>query len=132
MIDLRNRGLWSLLALLALVVGCGESVDTSSVSGTVSVAGKPVLGGALNFFPTEGGRPVTGTLDEQGNYSLSLPPGDYKVVAIASALLPDGWTEGDPVTPPPVPIPRKYSLPTSSPLTITVVSGESLEKNFEL
>lgn len=121
---------WAALVLLGLIVGCGDAADTAAVSGQVTVAGKPLPEGAISFFPADGSRPVATTVDAEGAYKVSLPAGDYTVVVQASTKLPEGWQEGDPLPPQPVRVPPAYGQPTTSPLSLTVEAGASLERDF--
>ncbi|HWL06900.1 MAG TPA: hypothetical protein VNQ76_00645 [Planctomicrobium sp.] len=63
-----------LLAVLGLLWGCGSSSgDTpalGTVTGTVTVDGKPFESLAVNFTPVEGGRPSFGITDSNGQYKL--------------------------------------------------------------
>lgn len=69
-----RRSFWSFLAFgLALAVaGCGSSGDRpqlGTVSGNVTMDGKPLVGVVVNFSP-ENGRTSSGVTDAQGNYVL--------------------------------------------------------------
>ena len=123
----------SFLALLLLVSGCGGGEGGTTVTGQVTYKGAPVPMGVINFFSTAGGRPIGTALTPEGNYSLQLPAGDYKVVVLTSnPPVPAGWKEGDPLPQPPVKVPQKYALPETSPLAATVPEGRSFEQDFAL
>lgn len=130
-----NRGRvssWIFVLVLASAWGCTTPDETTRVSGQVTVSGKVLPGGAVNFFPSDGGRPLAGAVDEDGTYQVELPAGQYTVVVQATVKLPEGFQEGDPLPPQPVKVPNIYSQPKRSPLSVTVVPGEPMVKNFEL
>jgi hypothetical protein len=121
-----------MVMLLVVASGCGgNSTETTSVSGKVTVSDKTLESGVVRFLPAAGGRPLFGTIDASG-YKASLPPGDYTVVIQPSAHLPEGWQEGDPVPPPKVQVPAIYTQPHRSPLTLTVVAGPPMKEDFDL
>ncbi|MBA2117509.1 carboxypeptidase-like regulatory domain-containing protein [Bremerella alba] len=63
----------SLLAAIAMVLGCGgghNGPPVGSVSGTVTIQGKPAPDVVVEFTPAEGGRGSSGTTDGSGNYEL--------------------------------------------------------------
>ena len=55
-----------------LIAGCGRSdlPELGTVSGTVSLDGKPLADAIVNFTPEQGGRPSTGQTDTTGHYTL--------------------------------------------------------------
>jgi hypothetical protein len=122
-----------LLATVAL--GCGRRGMESTVSGTVSVAGKPVPAGVrVEFLPqTPGASPSNGVTDASGRYDLwfnayvaGAMPGDHAVaVSIPRVSNPDGSPGG--VTPglEQIHIPEAYSGPTS-PLRHSVQPGRNV------
>jgi hypothetical protein len=129
---------WRLLLLLGwfVLTGC-KSADgpaLSSVTGTVTLDGKPLAGAMVRFIPqgTTPGHGGAGTTDEAGKYEITahrtnnrkgLLPGEYKVV-LTRLLLPDGKP-----LPPDVPpinsgahesIPEPYCKADRTPLTVTI------------
>ena len=63
----------SLIAAIAMMVGCGDGYSgppVGSVSGTVTINGKPAPDVVVEFTPTDGGRGSSGTTDESGQYQL--------------------------------------------------------------
>lgn len=71
---------------LFVLAGCGGQ-KTSSVTGTVTLDGKPLAGAATQFVPQGTGRDATCGTDASGRFSMStFQPGDgvvagtYKVV----------------------------------------------------
>jgi hypothetical protein len=81
----------SLPALIAglMAVGCAtmaastaSAQTTGQVSGAVSTAaGKPVPSAHVRFWDPRYLRGYDTTADASGNYSISLPPGEYTVAA---------------------------------------------------
>jgi hypothetical protein len=55
---------------LATAAGCGPSVGTVPVRGTVLVDGEPVSGVTVQFSPVTGERPSTGFTDDSGQFVL--------------------------------------------------------------
>lgn len=115
------------------LAGCGGSV--ASVSGTVTLDGKPVEGsrelyGTVNFYRADGsGSPATGMIRESGSYSLitggtkGLEPGNYKVAITIKEIIPPkepgGLTGNKRIGP------AKYGQPAQSGLTAEVKPGRN-------
>jgi hypothetical protein len=52
-------------------IGCGpKGPELGSVTGKVTLDGKPVTNGLVTFMPVAGGRPATGKTDANGQYML--------------------------------------------------------------
>jgi hypothetical protein len=119
---------------LALIVGCGDSQPT--LSGVVTLDGKPLATGNIAFLPTGEGAGASATIGSDGSYDVrtgsvrGLAPGDYIVTVSAN---------GPPVTKPgsdlPLPgkllTPKKYSTSQSSDLRANVQPGDN-NLNFDL
>jgi hypothetical protein len=122
-----------LLATVAL--GCGRRGMESTVSGTVSVAGKPVPAGVrVEFLPqTPGASPSNGVTDASGRYDLwfnayvaGAMPGDHLVsVTIPRVSNPDGTPGGVAPGLEQIHIPVAYSGDTS-PLRHSVQPGRNV------
>lgn len=55
---------------LALLTGCSSDLPPiASLTGTVTMDGKPYANGSLMFTPTNGGRPSVAATDENGNFT---------------------------------------------------------------
>src|SRR5688572_21073331 len=101
-----------------------------SVSGTVTVGGKPLAAGAVTFHPVGGTGPTAVGTVTDGRYTLKvgtdarLPPGEYKVTVVGYGPLP-AWDETKGGTPPVAePItPTNYGELDRTPLTKTVTAG---------
>jgi hypothetical protein len=112
---------------LLLIIGCDAGTGLSSVTGTITLDGKPYPSAQVRFVP-ETGRPSIGITNESGTYSLiyirdekGAAPGSYKVdvtTVHVSASDTDGGKE------PAEKVPPKYNKATE--LTATVESGENV------
>lgn len=136
-------------AAVALIVvsvsGCGgggglPSGDTGTVTGSVTYNGQPVpQGTTVVFLPAGGGAGAVmanGTVDEAGNYSLTMRngpdilTGKYMVGVTppptGTEMTPDEIMQMDkpPETPPP-PFPAKYLSAETSGVNMTVAAGEN-------
>jgi hypothetical protein len=118
------------IALIA-IAGCGPQSDVVALSGSVSTQSRPVVNGTVQFFPSQG-RPAVATIDDLGRFSIELAPGDYQVTVNASAKLPPGWKEGDPVPQQEMVIPAQYTTRVRTPLKVTVAAGQNDPIDFVL
>src|SRR5688572_136090 len=127
------KAMTRIAALCLLLAGCGSK--TSSVSGTVTLDGKPLPDATIQFVPDGAGRDATGQTDKNGYFSMStFKPGDgvvagnYKVVVSPPLGEVDKTvhaTSGDAMNAPaPKPVakkastfPEKYTRPDQTPLT---------------
>jgi len=84
-----------LVAVVLLAsAGCGDGrPERVKVSGQVLIDGKPLTTGNIKFVP-EGARPSAGTLDENGQFTLTcfdgndgVIPGTHRVQISASKIL---------------------------------------------
>jgi hypothetical protein len=123
---------WSMLALVAAAsVGCGGDGMESTVSGRVTLDGKPVGPGTVVFAPAAGEQnPATGTIQVDGTYVLKsnrtagLPTGRYKasVSVFDQAPVAPGersYEQAKLVTP------QKYADPSTSELEYDVKPGDN-------
>ncbi|HOM17985.1 MAG TPA: hypothetical protein PLQ00_11690 [Thermoguttaceae bacterium] len=81
-IKLVALGLWVVGCL-----GCGKSSGRQAVTGVVTVDGKPLASGSINFQPAPGLKaPSAGAAIENGRFSIpadqGLLPGEYQVTII--------------------------------------------------
>lgn len=94
-----SRRAMVLLALACAVPACNSRYIPVSVSGIVTLEGKPVEGATVQFYAVgdgREGRPATGSTDGKGNFRLGTLgdqdgalPGEYKVVI-------NKWVPSDP------------------------------------
>ena len=131
-----------------LLQGCGRGgLDgpTGTVSGTITMGGKPLSDASVTFFGENNGDTATAVLGSDGTYSLkyeggfSVPAGDYRVAVIAGP--PPGEKAPDPAdlmkTMKPQgmgksPIPAKYRDPKTSALVAVVKEGTNPNISFDL
>lgn len=62
-----------------IVVGCGPESKMTTVSGVVTVDGKPAEKGSISFIPVDGMTATTGAVIENGKYTSEAPLGESKV-----------------------------------------------------
>lgn len=117
--------------LLCCTVGCNDASQGVSIQGQVSYQGKPISSGALLFFPTKG-RPTPAVISQDGSYTCQLPPEKYRVTVTIGVHLPAGWKEGDRIPAPDPLLPPRYSSRVKTPLSVTVVDGQSEPVDFSL
>lgn len=71
------------LVLCVFVSGCGKDSSqgpTGSVTGTVTIDGKPLTSGSVEFFRKDGGASDSAKVDDKGQFKIeSLPVGEYQV-----------------------------------------------------
>lgn len=73
---LLKQSIW--IICVAAMIGCGPSMG--KVTGTVTVAGKPVPGGLVTFRPDDASfNSVSAELDRDGKFSVELPTGPTKI-----------------------------------------------------
>ena len=132
----------TLVVAMLCVAGCGsgDGLDRQTISGTVTLDGKPLTTGVVRLDPTSvsAGTQVSAMISD-GKYSLGKDvgpvPGIYKV-QISSAedtkfTLPAGKTPGEVATPIAKElVPAKYNV--KSDLTMTVKAGQNEAINFTL
>ncbi|MDB5339875.1 MAG: hypothetical protein JWN70_5494 [Planctomycetaceae bacterium] len=124
-------GAW--MIMVCVLAGCGGGTKPiQSVSGKVTLDGKPVTEGIVNFV-SAGGFAASAPIKD-GAYSIArsqfgsgIPLGDYKV-AVESAPPPDPLAKSSQAASNPVQIPKKYRDPGSSGLTAKV---EKASKPFD-
>lgn len=131
-----------------LLTGCGGgglNVPTGTVSGTVTMGGKPLTDATITFIGETNGDTASGVLQSDGTYSLKygsgfgVPAGDYRVVVVAGAAASSGPTNPEDlmktVKVPQVvksPIPDKYRDPKTSALVAVVKEGTNPNIDFDL
>lgn len=129
------------LLLVVTALGCGpRKPSVVSVTGVVTLDGKPVEKAAVTLVPSEAqaaGLPASGITDQQGRFTLSTDkigpgamPGEYRATVIkkettgfvadknglSGGIAPGGikekWI-----------IPQKYANPNTSGLAVSVKAG---------
>ena len=118
------------LAALPLWIGCGSSgPELGSVTGTVTLGGKPLADALVQFQPEKDGSPSTARTDAEGHYELMYLAdtkgallGKHKVIVstFRQKSNPDGTTTTIPER-----VPVQYTVPATSPLVKEVKSGSN-------
>jgi hypothetical protein len=114
---------------LVFACGCASAPANATVTGTVTLEGKPVTGGTISFIPPAGNT-VTAAINPDGTYvAEGVPVGDALVAVHPPAQDDDARNRpkkfGTPSPPPPPPWPARYTDGTTSRLTHTVPPGPS-------
>jgi hypothetical protein len=89
----RSLSLALVFLLLVLATGCGGSY--ASVSGSVTIDGKPLKHGAVTFDPEDGKAQTAGSLIENGSYSAKVRPGRYRVTVVGAGEGVAGKSQAD-------------------------------------
>jgi hypothetical protein len=128
----------AMVGLLFAVAGCGSG--TSSVSGQVTLNGKPLSGGAVTFYGANG-QAGGSSIDAEGKYAMVKGPvGEVKVTVAAAQPrqsprmskerdAPKHPGDKGPAPSPtgkPVVIPDKYKDQGKTPLTYTLTAGSQV------
>jgi hypothetical protein len=114
--------------LVCAVAGCGRG--GARVSGTVTLDGRPLDTGSVQFHPAAAGPVAYGSIDAQGRFTLRVgaaaspvAPGRYTATVVAVAATaptsPDAETLPVPITP------QKYGDVATSGLTFDLKPGEN-------
>jgi hypothetical protein len=123
--SLRRAVAIGLASLFLLAIGCGKAHE-SSISGTVTLDGKPLTTGVVSFYPLKGGPMAYGNIQSNGAYKIvtggtrGLPSGEYRVAVVANetaANTPGVEMMGKRITP------EKYATPEKSGLKFNVQPG---------
>ena len=138
-----RRGTFLIGATLLLALGCGGGERTEGlapVTGRITYDGQPVPAGQIHFYPADGKRQSSGTIDADGNYALtSYKPGDgaligkHRVVIDATRPmdpLPDpdtlDATKAAPPKPPERILPAQYYDRATTPLEREVKDDDNV------
>ncbi|MBI1311746.1 hypothetical protein GC176_10680 [bacterium] len=142
---------------ITAIAGCGGSKagreTTYEVSGKVTLAGAPLEGATVSFFPSEGQRSAMGLTDGEGQYVLTTyeygdgaMPGKYKITirkaipkkpgtsntheAYASGQVDMSKMHKGEVEAEPSALPERYQNPDESGFQADVTAGG--ENHFDL
>jgi hypothetical protein len=123
------------------VIGTSPVTYDATVTGTVAVDGVPASRGRVNFFPADGGLPISATINPDGSYSVragsedltdptggTIASGEYTVTVFIKAATPANQvpSEGGPPRPGPSLIAAKYQSKATSGLQHTVKPGSNV------
>lgn len=75
------------IGLSLVLVGCGESMETVTVKGRVTVDGEPVPKGSITFMSKDGSVAAGGGTITDGIYEAQTPPGDKWVMVLATKVV---------------------------------------------
>lgn len=119
---------FAIVCLTALAIftssGCLPSeAPTGTVTGSVTVKGKPLTNAMVTIFSPAIGRGTNCRIDETGGYvtPIALPLGSYAVVV--EKVPPPAGEIAVPGMPPGVP--GEYGASHTTPLKVEVVAGET-------
>ncbi|QDT97285.1 hypothetical protein [Gimesia aquarii] len=133
------------MRILLLVVmflgttGCGKSIEqaSSSASGKITLDGKPLTSGTLNFYPANEGNSAFATINSDGTFTVNtsagtngLEPGDYSVVVSyeVPSMIDDEGAEVPGVNP----IPARFRNEEAPEISITVPKSGTDALNIDL
>lgn len=135
-LDSRLREFVGLVVILSALGIAGCKPTKAMVSGTVSLGGQPVTLGDITFAGSKPGEGGSTPIQPDGKYSISLPPGTYKIT-VAATPPPGATGKGSGPAAPEIgnlpkeekgtyrAIPKKYSNAETSGLSVTVTSGKT-------
>ncbi len=126
--------------LVCLILpGCGDDPDlppVADVSGVVTVDGKPLERGTIQFVPDSSqgtsGPPAVGSIGPDGRYTLETAGVEGAIVGFHKVSVYAVDEPEDETLPPRLLIPRRYFTPDTSGLTAEVKAGEDNELDFPL
>jgi hypothetical protein len=133
------RGALAALVLGTAAAGCGggDGLPRQAVSGSVTLDGKPLAGGSIQFQPGPGSSAAVsgGAVIADGRFAIAreqgLVPGSYKVMIFSHGGAEAAPEAPGPQTgPPPERIPARYNASTT--LTADVAQDKPNEFQFEL
>ncbi|MGL4551282.1 MAG: hypothetical protein ACRC33_08840 [Gemmataceae bacterium] len=128
----RRVALVAALAAVLSAAGCGDP-NSGTVSGKVTVGGKPLADGTVQFVPVDGSTATAGGKVKDGGYSVKVPVGTMKVSFSAPKVVGQKKVYNTPDSPVmPVTaegLPARFNEKTE--LTLTVKSGSN-QKDWAL
>jgi hypothetical protein len=127
----KRRSLWSALAGVVLLAGCGTDLITAE--GNVVWDGKPVENGTISFAPSDSMGPTIGGGIKDGKYRLEgeggVTPGK-KTVIITAARQTGKQIEVGPPAPPGTMVDDVRTI--SEKMTCEIVAGQANQHDFEI
>ena len=124
---------------LGMVSGCGDARQRQEITGRVTLKGKPIEDGIINFAPLDGQETGDGAQIIKGEYRIpkqkGLSPGRYRVSIIAGNGLP-GEGDASPDSPnagkrlPKERVPPEYN--DKSKVVAEVTKGGKNEFNYDI
>ena len=116
--------------VLLIMLGCSGTRYPSTVSGQVTLDGRPVPWGTVVFHPASGEAPIHGKIDFRGHYRLksqsadTVQPGEYIVTVKAFSSMPKEEMSSDEIEALLI-SPDRYHERESSGLTFAVAPGDN-------
>jgi len=123
------------LAVLQFIGCAGSQPEFGEVRGKVTLAGKPLSGVMVTFYPdgegASGGQFARGKTDSAGNYTLATQTGQQGAVVGKNRVVvnwptpdrPADWEKGATPKPQGPAIPIKYTTVIDTPLIVEVKAG---------
>ena len=122
------RIVWA-AGVIVMLTGCGGGDGNVATTGTVTMVGKPLTKGFVQFSDLNG-QTAVGNLDAEGRFEVrssrtesGMKPGKYQVAVVAWEVEPDMDVEGVPMVDP------TFMNPNTSPLEAEVT--EDGDNTFE-
>lgn len=112
---------FGVVIIAAMALGCGSRVPDGMVvvTGTISLAGKPLHKGAVHFVP-EGRQQTVAARIEGGRFQAMMRPMEYRITVTADAQPELVDEQTGKLIPPVSLVPAKYSRVETSGLAATV------------
>lgn len=132
-----KRTLLGLATVLAITLFLGCSQRTKAVvEGTITLDGKPIPAGAIQFFPLDGQGQSAGATFNAGRYRLESSPGVMRVVINAPTVVGQKKQDRSPNSPMVDDVqeglPIRYSDLEQSELRATIERGKTNHVDFPL
>jgi hypothetical protein len=122
--------------LLLFLVGCGgggSGPETFTVSGNVSLDGKPIEKGTISFVPADGKGPTAGAVIKDGAYTAKVTAGSKKVTIVAPKVVGTRKLYDTPDSPTTEEIKESIPAKYNSKTTLTAnIQGDASDQNFPL
>lgn len=117
---------YSLFAVPVLLVGCGGTASTGTLSGKVSLKGQPVMGAQVSMISSKTGSGAIAEIGQDGAFEFreALPVGSYKVAIVPKP--PEPVAPGTRISKgPPSSIPLKYQRIETSGFNAEIKGGRN-------
>lgn len=114
-----------------LFSGCNSGPNTASVSGVVTIDGKPEPMVEITFSPKDGQRSSVGYTDEKGAYTLRFTQDKYGCIPGDHVVRINAYRDPDDDKTQYLPAPYNNSAADNPELNITVKKGKQTQ-NFDV
>jgi hypothetical protein len=123
----------TLAVALSAAAGCGTAPASATVTGDVTLDGKPLKEGLIRFVPVDGQTPTADARIVDGKFTATVPPGEKRIEISASRVVGKQKMYDTPDSPvveqTAEALPARYNV--RSELTWTIQKGTQ-ERQFEL